>query len=172
MPAEGHFDRILCGAAIWQVDSLEDTIASLAARLSPGGALCFNIPVLYLGQPDEPGGGNDPWLLELPALLSDSSHVGEPAADPAALPSPPDEASITQFLKAAGLRPHSYSFRLRLTQEAYRDWLKIPILTNRLLPGLHPLERVRCIEAAYDRCSQDSWRWESWRGWTAWKNDV
>jgi SAM-dependent methyltransferase len=170
-PAEALFDRILCGAAIWQVDSLERTIAWLAERLSPGGALCFNIPALYLGQPDEPGGGSDPMLLELPALLSNGSQPGWTAPDPADMLAHPDEASITHFLQVAGLRSESWSFRLRLTQEAYRDWLKIPVLTNRLLPGLHPLERVRRIEAAYRQCPRDSWRWESWRGWTAWKGE-
>ena len=34
-------------------------------------------------RPDEPGGGDDPWLLELPALLSDSSQRDEPATEPA-----------------------------------------------------------------------------------------
>lgn len=170
-PAEGLFDRILCGAAIWQVDSLEGTITWLATRLSPGGALCFNIPALYLGQPDEPGGGDDPWLLGLPALLSNGSQAGEADNSTVASPAPLDEASVARFLEVAGLRPESWSFRLRLTQEAYRDWLKIPVLTNRLLPGLHPLERVRRIEVAYRQCSQDSWRWESWRGWTAWKDE-
>lgn len=170
-PAEWLFDRILCGAAIWQVDSLEETIAWLTARLSPGGALSFNIPALYLGRPDEPGGGSDPLLLELPVLLSNGSQPGQTDPDPAVMSAPLDEASIAQFLQAAGLRPESWSFRLRLTQETYRDWLKIPVLTNRLLPGLSPPERARRIEAAYRQCSQDSWRWEGWCGWTAWKSD-
>jgi SAM-dependent methyltransferase len=170
-PAEGLFDRILCGAAIWQMSSLESTIAWLAARLSPGGALCFNIPALYLGRPDEPGGGSDPLLLELPALLSNGSQANEADNSTADSPASLDEASVARFLEAAGLQPESWSFRLRLTQEAYRDWLKIPVLTNRLLAGLHPLERVRRIEAAYRESSQDSWRWECWRGWTAWKDE-
>lgn len=169
LPAEGLFDRILCGAAIWQVNSLEHTIQELAARLAPGGALSFNIPALYLGQPDQPGDGDDPWLLQLPALLSDGAPTTGAAGDVAPSPSLPDEAVITRFLAAAGLRPERWSFRQRLTQEAYRDWLKIPVLTDRLLPGLHPLERARRIDSAYRRASQDSWRWESWLGWTAWK---
>jgi len=77
---------------------------------------------------------------------------------------------MRHFLETAGLRAQTWSFRQRLTQIAYRDWLNIPVLTNRLLPGLHPLERVRRIEAAYCLASQDSWRWESWRGWTAWRS--
>jgi len=129
LPAGLLFERILCGAAIWQVDSIEATITALAARLSPGGALCFNIPALYLGQMDEPGGGGDPWLLALPALLSDGSQTGAFAGDfpgvqdselarEVAPSAPSDEASITRFLETAGLRPHTWSFRQRLTQKA------------------------------------------------------
>jgi ubiquinone/menaquinone biosynthesis C-methylase UbiE len=66
---EEAFDRVLCGAAIWQFESLAEALGRLARLLRPGGALCFNIPALYLLEPDEPGGGNDPLLLSLPAAL-------------------------------------------------------------------------------------------------------
>src|SRR4030095_13326440 len=63
--ASGAFDRILVGAAIWQFDPFEEWIRRLASVLAPGGALCFNIPGLNLFEPDEPGGGSDPFLLQL-----------------------------------------------------------------------------------------------------------
>ncbi len=65
--ANASFDRILCGAAIWQMDPLCDTFGALAALLRPGGALCFNIPATYLLESEEPGGGSDPSLSSLPA---------------------------------------------------------------------------------------------------------
>jgi ubiquinone/menaquinone biosynthesis C-methylase UbiE len=47
LPARrGSFDRILCGAAIWQMTPLAETLARFAALLREGGALCFNIPGL------------------------------------------------------------------------------------------------------------------------------
>src|SRR5213592_4449287 len=46
------FARILCGAAMWQLHPLPATFATLASLLQPGGALCFNIPALYLQEPD------------------------------------------------------------------------------------------------------------------------
>src|SRR5215471_1072407 len=55
--ASESFDRVLCGAAIWQMDSLCETFRTLAALLRPGGALCFNIPAAYLLEAEEPGGG-------------------------------------------------------------------------------------------------------------------
>src|SRR5262245_43528497 len=56
---EGPFDRILCGAAIWQMLPLEATLRRLSNLLAYEGTFCFNIPSLYLGEPDDPGGGED-----------------------------------------------------------------------------------------------------------------
>jgi SAM-dependent methyltransferase len=169
LPATMSFDRVLCGAALWQVGSLENSLEELAGLISPGGALCFNIPALYLGQPDQPGGGEDPWLLALLAVLQgETAATVEAEASKAIL----DDAQVESLLEAAGLRPESWSFRVQLTQAAYRDWLKIPVLTNRLLPGLRPQERVRRIDEAYRQVPKDSWRWERWLGWTAWKGSA
>src|SRR5690242_262718 len=41
------FDRVLCGAAIWQMLPLEATVARAWSALRAGGALVFNIPSLY-----------------------------------------------------------------------------------------------------------------------------
>ena len=65
-----RFDRVLCGASIWLLGPLPEAIPRLAASVARGGALGFTIPALYLGEPDEPGGGDDPLLLELPALIA------------------------------------------------------------------------------------------------------
>ena len=170
LPSGLSFDRILCGAALWQLDSWEKRFGEFVDLLSPGGALCFNIPALYLGQTDEPGGGDDPWLMALPAALAapfqDEASMSGKSESPIEIPR---VDQIESHLKAAGLRPAPWSFWIRLTQAAYRDWLKIPVLTNRLLPGLAPQERVRRIDEAYNQLPRDSWRWERWLGWTAWK---
>jgi SAM-dependent methyltransferase len=157
------FDRILCGAAIWQMLPLERTFTRLAGLLAPRGALCFNIPSLYLGEPDQPGGGRDPLLLELPALLCPARN-----AAPDGVP-PPDGTGVETRLVRAGLRPRRWTFRLRLSQVTYRDWLKIPVLTDWMLSGLDPDERARRIDEAFLQVDPDSWRWERWSGWTAWK---
>jgi ubiquinone/menaquinone biosynthesis C-methylase UbiE len=170
LPTGPSFDRILCGAALWQLDSWEERFGEFVDLLSPGGALCFNIPALYLGQADDPGGGDDPWLVALPAALAaphqDEASISGESKSPIEIPR---IDQIESELKAAGLRPAHYSFRIRLTQAAYRDWLKIPVLTNRLLPGLEPQERIRQVNKAYGQVPQDSWRWERWLGWAAWK---
>jgi SAM-dependent methyltransferase len=166
----GGFDRILCGAAIWQLDPIGETLRTLAGLLVPRGVLCFNIPALYLREPDDPGGGSDPHLLSLPALLWAMSDRGSVGASPetragCAL----HRDAIETWLRAAGLRSRSWTFRVRLTQEAYAAWLKIPVLTGQLLPGLTPKTRARRIDVALESVDRSSWKWERWRGWTAWK---
>jgi len=168
--AGGSFDRILCGAAIWQLHPLPAAMQALAGRLRPGGALCFNIPAIYLLEPDEMGGGSDPLLLSLPALLFSLPDSGEmPATPSAAVGDPLDRASIDAWLMAAGLRAQSWSFRARLTQDEYAAWLKIPLLTAHRLGGFTPAERAGRIDAALESVDRSSWKWERWRGWTAWK---
>jgi SAM-dependent methyltransferase len=166
----GGFDRILCGAALWQLDPIPETLRTLARLLVPRGVLCFNIPALYLREPDDPGGGSDPYLLSMPALLSAMSDGGTDGAAPEqTCAGELHRDSINRWLRAAGLRSRPWTFRLRLTQEAYGAWLKIPVLTGRLLPGLTPEQRARRIDVALESVDRSSWKWERWRGWTAWK---
>lgn len=168
------YDRILCGAAIWQLLPLDESIARLAWLLVPGGALCFNIPSSYLREPDEPGGGRDPLLLELAALVqrSDDSLAAttntEGVASSSSLPTSADE--MDSLLAAAGLAAQQWTFRVRLTQAAYRDWLGIPVVSEGLFAGLPPRERARRLAVAYDQADRKSWRWERWTGWTAWRD--
>ena len=188
--AGGPFDRIRCGAAIWQLEPLDATIRTLSGLLRRGGALCFNIPALYLLEPDEPGGGDDPLLLDLPAALATNAGAActrsRPWPTSAAIRRAKSETSdfdaapqqggpplgrdaIGSWLRAAGLRARVWTFRLRLTQEAYAAWLKIPVVAGRLLADLAPGDRARRIDAALGSVDRASWKWERWRGWTAWK---
>jgi SAM-dependent methyltransferase len=168
--AAGPFDRILCGAAIWQLEPLPETLRNLAELLRRGGALCFNLPALYLLEPDEPGGGGDPLLLDLPALLpAGSEDGGASEAAPPRASAPLERRMIGECLRAAGLRARSWSFRVRLTQDAYAAWLKIPVVSDRMLAGLAADERARRIDATLERVDRSSWKWERWSGWTAWK---
>jgi SAM-dependent methyltransferase len=167
------FDRVLCGSAIWQMIPLIDTFRTLTRLLRPGGALCFNIPAAYLLEPDDPGGGQDPSLLSLPALLMGSQECA-PAQEPVDAPAsaPLSEGWISGWLNVVGLRAESWQFRVRITQDAYAAWLKIPLITDRLLAGLTPRERAERIDAALGAVDRSSWKWERWRGWTAWKTPT
>jgi len=158
----GAFDRILCGAAIWLLMPLETTFARCRRLLRPGGALCFDIPSLYLGEAEEPGGGRDPLLLELAARLSED-------LPPASALPPPTAEAMEALLEVAGFQAERWTFRLRLTQRALADWYKIPVLTNGLLASADAGERARRVEATFREVDPKSWRWERWSGWTAWK---
>jgi len=169
LPHEGAcFDRVVCGAAVWQLLPLETTIERLSRMLAAGGALVFNMPALYLREPDRPGGGRDPLLLELPALIERSASAGQHPGDRSGGLAPGAQA-VEQMLMANGLRVERWSFDVRITQAAYRDWLKIPPTSDGMLAGLTIDERVRRIDRAYALADRRSWRWERWLGWTAWR---
>ena len=164
-PPEGMFDRVLVGAAIWQMTPLDRTLGALAALLRVGGALVFDIPAAYLGVPDGPGGGDDPHLTTLPGLLVEGRSL--PAAEPLDLP---DVDGVEAMLVDAGLEPKRWEFRRRMTQAEYRDWLKIPPISDRMLDGVDPDDRAARIDAAFERMDASSWRWERWVGFTAWRS--
>ena len=159
-----RFDRVLCGAAIWQMLPLGETFARVAGLLELGGAFAFNVPSLYLGEADEPGGGSDPRLLELVARLA-----GGRIPSAAAMEGPPGAGEMERLLREAGFLPARWCARSRLTQAALRDWMKIPVLTDALLDGMAADDRAALVDAAYAHCDPASWRWEAWTGWTAWR---
>lgn len=162
LPERERFDRILCSAALWQMLPLDQTFRRLRLLLRPEGLLCFNIPSQYLGEPDEPGGGDDPWLLGLIARLAAGRVSTAPAAEPL-----PTAAQIDRLLVDAGFRSERWTIRTRLTQAAYRDWLKIPVLTEWLLGDLDPDARAELIDLAFREVDAASWRWEKWEVWAA-----
>lgn len=166
----GTFDRVLAGSVIWQVEALDEWIARISALLRPGGTLAFNVPALYLGEPDDAGGGRDPLLLDLMTrLLSDVPR--RPTSEP-----PPASAwhyrgeDVESALRRAGLRYRSWEFRHRFTQVAYAGWLSIPVVSNGLFGDLDAAERDRRIRCAMAQVDVHSFKWERWRGWTAAKS--
>jgi trans-aconitate methyltransferase len=164
--SRGTYERIVCGAAIWQVDDLPALLGRLAALLRPGGALVFNIPAAYLGRADRPGGGRDAWLTELSRRLAADALPATPPWSRAALPRP---RALTRELRSLGLQVQRWHHDQRVTQAALRDWLKIPILTEGIWPGVDADERERRIDSAYAEVDGASWRHERWLGWTAWR---
>ncbi len=166
MPDEARgWDRILCGAAIWQLEPLQEWLCRFARILRPEGAFCFNIPSLYLGEGEQPGGGEDPQLMLLPALLYEKRTSAPPQTRGSIRTAP----EIDAMLQTAGLVPQRWSVRTRLGYTAYRDWLKIPVNTEGLFAGVPADERAAIIDEAFEKVDARSWRRENWTGWTAWK---
>lgn len=166
----GAFDRVLAGAMIWQLDAVDDGICQLAALLRPGGSLAFNIPSLYLGEPDDVGGGSDPWLHDLITWLVTNNAAGRACAEPPRASGwRHRREDVEAALHQAGLRYRTWEFRHRLTQVAYARWLSIPVVADGLFAGVDAAERERRIERALAAVDRHSFKWERWRGWTAWK---
>jgi SAM-dependent methyltransferase len=164
----GPYDRIVCGAALWQWPDVSALFRQLALRLRAGGALVFNVPAAYLGEPDGAGGGRDPWLVD----LLQCALQAYPAAAAQALKPPAPLHSATEISRAlldAGLQPVGWTHRQRLTQQAWCDWLKLPPIHSSWWPGIAADEAARRLDAAAASVDANSWRPESWRGWTAWK---
>ncbi len=160
-PRAAVFDRVVCSAAMWLLQPLDGTLDALRRLLVPGGVLSFNVPALYLGEPDVPGGGADPLLHRLPAEVAGGRVLrGEAGAVMGV-------SEIEEALATAGFRVRRWRWRFPLTQPMLRDWMKIPVVTDPLLTPLDPAERAARIDAAYGRCDPASWRWERWIGWTA-----
>ena len=160
---ESSWDRILCGAAIWQLNPLQEWLCWFARLLKPAGALCFNIPSLYLGEAERPGGGKDPLLLALPGILYER-RTSSPLRATVTIHTAPQ---IDEMLRAAGLTAERWHVRTRLSYDAYRNWLKIPVNTEGMFAGLPSDARTALIDEAFKEVDQRSWRWEKWTGWTA-----
>ena len=140
LPAEGTFDRVLCGAALWQMDEIERVVAELSALVRPGGRLCFTLVASYVGAAE----GDDGMAAFAPALARLAKGRAPRAEASFAAP------TLERILAALSpLRATTRPFTHRQTAEEYRDWLKIPVLTDALLPDLSPDERARRIDAAF-----------------------
>ena len=162
MPA-GRFDRVVCGAAAWQWQPFPSFVSAAAERLEPGGALAFNMPSLYLGIPDEPGGGADPMLWRLPARLARGEAPRGEAAERLSI------EAVEEALDRAALRHERWSFEVAMTLDCQCDWYCIPVLTDALLGDLDIGERDARIDEARAGMDPASWKREGWLGWTAWK---
>lgn len=157
LPASGVFDRVVCGAGLWQADDLSATLRKLSALLAADGRLCFTIPSLYLRIPDRPGGGADPLLVGLFAALAKGRSAPEASLAPL-----PSEEELAALLAECGLSPQLERLEYRLTQRELRDWLRIPVLTDALLGDLAAEARDALIDAAFAATDAQSYRFEGW----------
>lgn len=176
MPPDAmKFDRVVCGAAIWQLEPLESNLRRLAARLVNGGALVFTIPSAYLGEPDAEGSEGDPRFT---ALIGRLASAGDRGAERSANALQREASSwpcrstreLEAALRDAGLDPSGWRFRHRLTLGEFAAWLKLPPVNHGLLAAIPPAERGALVDDAVAEIAGETWRWEGWRGWTAWKH--
>ena len=158
-PSE-RFDAVLCACAIWQLP-LATTFTHAAAGLPPGGAFVFDIPALYLGIPDEPGGGNDPTLTDgLVGLARATTAPSTPAPNPPFLGG---VAGVEAALDDAGFSVVVHEAQRRLRAHELRDWLTLPVISRAVVPNADAEARAEAIHRAFADVDAASWRWEGWR---------
>lgn len=158
IPEEQQFDRVICGAAIWALGPVSEVLGRLVDHVAPAGALAVSLPAAYLGEADQPGGGTDPFLTALPAALAGLGLANAPGT---ALPHL-DETSLTQAFLDHGFTMSRSSTRLRLTQDAYCDWLALPPVNDTLLGKVPPEDRPAIVAGQACSLDKSSWRWETW----------
>lgn len=158
-PPEGQqYDRVICGAAIWALGPVDEAIGRMSKLVAPGGVLAVSLPAAYLGEADVPGGGSDPHLTALPEALA-GLDLGNP---PTVTVSPLSEKGLTEAFHDHGFCMSRSNIRLRLTQDAYRDWLALPPVNDTLLGQVPPEERPKLINRCAEDLDMSSWRWETW----------
>jgi len=158
VPDNQQFDRVICGASLWAMGPVDETIGTLAAHVAPGGSLAVSLPAAYLGEADAPGGGTDPWLTALPEALSRLGFGTPPPPAPPAL----TEAGLAETFSRHGLSMTRMNFVQRLTQAAYRDWMMLPPVNEILLGKLPPEDRLALVAQTAETLDMCSWRWETW----------
>lgn len=167
-PDRQHYDRVICGAAIWALGPVADVIADLAGSVAPGGVLAVSLPAAYLGEPDEPGGGSDPWLGRLPEVLSEMRLGKVPTEQ-----SPPlNETVLTQAFADSGFSVTRTTLRNRLSQAAYCDWMTLPPVNDTLLGQLPPEDRIAVVGRVASGLDTASWRWEAWALYTGVRQEL
>ena len=120
--------------------------------------MAVSLPAAYLGEADAPGGGADPELTALTAALA-GLDLGNPPGT--ALP-PLSETSLAKAFSDQGFAMSRSSIRLRLTQQAYLDWLALPPVNDTLLGRIPPEVRLDILTRCAEGLDMSSWRWETW----------
>ena len=140
--------RFLTRSPLWLDEALSVDIARLPLGDIPEALRHDGHPPLYYvllhGWMAAFGEGDDGMAAFAPALARLAKGRAPRAEASFAAP------TLERILAALSpLRATTRPFTHRQTAEEYRDWLKIPVLTDALLPDLSPDERARRIDAAF-----------------------
>ncbi|MEO6204852.1 MAG: class I SAM-dependent methyltransferase [Mycobacteriales bacterium] len=145
-------DAVVCNSAIWQTD-MSATFAGIRQVLRPGGTFVCNIGRMFLIMPfsKEELQRTKPGLFDLMQAIAVLDHgyvaPGGPRGGRPLTPS-----GVNELLAATGLVPAKPEVvAYDQSHEQYKAWLKIPIFTERMFPGLAYETRMAILDAAFDR---------------------
>lgn len=153
----GPVSAVICNSAIWQTQFAR-TVAAVRAVLAAGGTFAFNIGIEFVG-----GAGGDPRSAEdgsEPDLTGTMRDIA--AADYGWRPPPPaspatphrylSQDEIEQILGDTGFTAvHAEWIDYEAPPASYRAWLKVPVFTDRQLPGLPYETRMAVLDKAYEQ---------------------
>jgi trans-aconitate methyltransferase len=146
-------DAVLCSAAFWQM-RWPAAMTAVRGTLRAGGVFAFNLPdqffpALFCERPRPPG----PSLVDHIFAVAVQKHgFVQPGPPLPAAPRPgADLDSLRSLLDEAGLRLERWErFEQQLSTEEIVDWLRVPVFTTRMLPGLDYATRMAILDAARD----------------------
>jgi SAM-dependent methyltransferase len=141
-------DRVLCSSALWQM-SVPETLAAVRAVLRPDGRFVFNLPDGFfpgLFPPAPPL--TEPLLTQRMVAVAILDYGYVPPTRPLRRPFT-DLDSLVALVSRAGLALElRYVLEVEVSPEAMRDWLRIPVFTDRILPGYDYATRMAILDRA------------------------
>jgi trans-aconitate methyltransferase len=144
-------DVVVCNSAIWQTE-MALTFPAIYAILRPGGRFACNIGRQFLMLPfteeeRHPTSASLHDLMHAIAIL-EHGHVPRPGGRGRLL----TIDTVVDQLRVAGFEViDTPQLVYQDSVERQRDWLKIPIFTERTYPDLTPEQRDAAVDAAYER---------------------
>lgn len=149
-------DAVVCNSAIWQTD-MPATFAAVFSVLRPSGRFVCNIGRQFLMLPFSeeelnPSSASLHDLVQAIAVL-EHGHIPRPISRGRLL----TVDGVAEQLRQAGFEViDTPEMRYHDTVERQRDWLSIPIFTERIYPDLTITQRRAAVDSAYERVAKTS----------------
>jgi len=152
IPVEGPADALLCNSAFWQTDA-HQTLSSARTVLRDGGLLVFNLPADRVKLDSEQKVDRmfrHSRLQQRMSEIATREYAYTPRSMQSFTPTRPLDADGWKKL----LAEHGFELEaLELTPnptsaQSHVEWLKVPVFSTRLLPGLPYALRIEILERA------------------------
>jgi len=162
-------EAVLCSAAFWQM-RWPEAITAVRSTLRPGGVFAFNLPRQFFPRlfpklPNPPGPSLGDRIM---AVAVQEYGFVDPGPSSSAPPRPgSDLDSLATLLGDAGLRLERWErFEQPLSTEEAVNWLRVPVFTDRLLPGFDYATRMAILDRAlvgYEPAAVETSDWVQFR---------